>query len=127
MITLHEDAWAVVTLDEASDLVRYTRTSRRYADIAELQGSFAAVGHVLRTTRASRILIDVRLAPPRNDEDFESNTNAAVQRLTQRFDKIVLLVQTAVGRLQVHRMASHRGQPANVFTSERDALDFLAR
>jgi hypothetical protein len=125
MTLLYEDAWAVVTWDAADDLVRYTRTARPFADRNELAKSYTAVGDALRTAKGTRLLIDVRLAPPRNDDDFEARTGEGVEALTARFPKMATLVRTAVGRLHASRMAKERGAVAHVFDSEADALAFL--
>jgi hypothetical protein len=125
MTLLYEDAWAVVTWDAADDVVRYTRTALPYTTGSEMAASYAKIGDTMRAASGTRLLIDVRLAPPRNDETFEARTAAGVEALVERFPKMATLVRTAVGRLQAGRMAKERGATAHVFDSEADALAFL--
>jgi hypothetical protein len=123
---LYEDAWAVVSLDATRGLVRYTRTAVPYASLVEVERSFDGVrGIGARLTPGLKLLVDVRLAPPRNDPAFESRSMTALQGLTRRFAKVATLVRTAVGKLQTARLAKERGGDAHAFDDEGAALAYL--
>jgi hypothetical protein len=81
---------------------------------------------VLPVVAGLKLLIDVRLAPPRNDAAFEVHINRLIGDVWSRFGKIATLVRTAVGRLQSVRLAHERGvaQP-HVFEDEQEALAYL--
>ncbi len=123
--TLFADAWVTLTLD--GDLVRYTRTALPYATLAELDASFAGVGGCLLQIKPHmKLLLDMRLAPPRNDAAFEKRSLSAVDNFTKRFAKIATLVKTAVGKLQTARLAKERGSLTRAFDDEQAALAYLA-
>jgi len=123
---LYEDAWAAVSLDPATGLVRYTRTALPYGDLADMERSFAGVESVAaRVTPAMKLLVDLRLAPPRNDRAFEGRSLGVLQAFARRFGGMATLVRTAVGKLQTARLAKERGAEANVFDDEAAALAFL--
>jgi hypothetical protein len=123
---LYEDAWAVVSLDASRGLVRYTRTALAYGSLVEVARSFDGVrGIGTRITPGLKLLVDVRLAPPRNDPAFESRSMAALQGLAQKFTRVATLVRTAVGKLQTTRLAKERGTDAHAFDDEAAALAYL--
>ena len=66
----------------------------------------------------------MRDGPLRNDSAFES-ASADLAKLQSRFDRTAMLVKTAVGALQMSRLQRERNIRLNVFSDEKDALDFL--
>jgi hypothetical protein len=123
---LYQDDWVTVTLDSDRGLVRYTRSAVPYADLGDLERSFAAVAGVLpKIVPGAKLLLDLRLAPPRNDAAFEKRTMTALGAFTARFGAVATLVRTAVGKLQSVRLARERGSAPHVFDDERAALDYL--
>jgi hypothetical protein len=126
MTILYEDEWVTVTFDPASSLLRYTRTAQPYANLGQLSQSFANVGAApIPRGPAIKLLIDVRLAPPRNDAGFESKANGALETFLRLFGKHATLVRTAVGKLQTARLARERGTEARAFDDEAQALAYL--
>jgi hypothetical protein len=74
-----------------------------------------------------KLLLDLRRAPPRNDDGFESIINGGIGPFVGRFGRHAVLVRTMVGKLQVKRLAVARGhEDANVFDDEAAALAYLA-
>ena len=123
---LYEDDWITLSFDERRGLARYVRNAAPYGAIANLERSFAGVAALVgQIPRGSKLLIDVRSAPPRNDEAFEARTNAALAGFLVRFAKTATLVRTAVGKLQTARLARARGVEARVFEDEDAALAYL--
>ncbi len=126
MTILYEDEWVTVTFDPMSSLVRYTRSGHPYTDLAQLNRSFANVAAASIPRGPSiKLLIDVRLAPARNDAPFESTTNAALEGFLKLFGTHATLVRTAVGKLQTARLARERGVEARAFDDEAKALAYL--
>jgi hypothetical protein len=123
---LYEDAWITLSFDEPRGLVRYTRNDVPYGDATNLDRSFAGVGKVAaQVPRGSKLLIDIRNAPPRNDAAFETKTNAALGSFLGRFVRNATLVRSAVGKLQTARLARERGTQAHTFEDEAEALAYL--
>lgn len=123
---LWQDEWATVTVDGAIGLVRYVRNETPYPDPESVERSYASLGETLaRIPPGMKLLIDIRRAPPRNDEAFEKRANVALGVMARRFAKIATLVSTAVGALQSKRLARERSSSSNVHHDERSALASL--
>ncbi|MGO8996664.1 MAG: hypothetical protein ACLQVI_25400 [Polyangiaceae bacterium] len=123
---LFKDEWVTLTFDPASGLVRYTRSDVPYGDEANIERSYAGLRAVnLKIVPGMKLLLDVRLAPPRNDAAFEVQANAALNALVKPFTKYATLVRTAAGKLQTVRLARERGAEPHAFDDERAALDYL--
>jgi hypothetical protein len=124
---LFEDRYVSLTLDPARGLVRYVRTREPFPTLDAMRASNAAIAAsgagLLRASLT--LLLDLREAPPRNDEDFESEATKALARFAPGFKAHAFLVKTAVGRLQATRMTRDRGDPAQVFITEAEALAHL--
>lgn len=129
MSVLFEHPLLRVTLDATAGVVRYERTDLRFesiADVKRVHDAFFEVAFELpRGTYA--LLLDVRLAPPRNDPEYEAAIAGYMDRLMRHFRKCALLVKTAAGRLQVMRLEARSKRPAAaVFFDESEALAHLA-
>jgi hypothetical protein len=127
--TLYEDAHVTITLDDEARLVRYRRSREPYTSLEVLR----ALNGKLRTVFAAlpagnlRLLLDVRDAPPRNDDAFELEIGGELRALTGRFSLHATLVKSAVGRLQAKRLAQARTeQPIGIFFEEAEALAYLS-
>jgi hypothetical protein len=85
-----------------------------------------AVFAVLRPLRGQRLLTDLRLAPGNNSTAIEARAQQLRRDLRDLFPVHATLVGSAVGRLQVLRMARERGEPnMAVFLSEDEAIAYL--
>jgi hypothetical protein len=123
---LYKDEWVTVSFDPASGVVRYQRTAVPYGGVGDIERSYAAIREVIQLLAPGmKLLIDVRLAPPRNDAAFESKANGAIDAFVAKFVKHATLVRTAVGRLQTVRLAQERGAEPHVFDDEAAALAYL--
>jgi hypothetical protein len=123
---LYEDEWVTLSFDRTTGLVRYTRSDVPYPSLDELQRSYAGLRAAAPgVAHGMKLLLDLRLAPPRNDAAFEAHVNAALEGFVSRSTKMATLVRTAVGKLQTARLAHARGMEHNVFDDERAALDYL--
>lgn len=74
--------------------------------------------------RSYGVIVDMRDAPFRNDPAFEAGMAALRSKLTRSFPRLVLLVQSPMGVLQVNRLTRTEGGHTFVTRSESDALRF---
>jgi hypothetical protein len=125
---LFTDAHVTLALDEARGFVRYTRTSEPYASVGDMSASHGKMAGALPPffPTGLKLLIDVRAAPPRNDEAFESVVTSLLETFVKRFSAHAFMVKSAVGRLQTQRLARSRGDAhPSVFDDEEEALRYL--
>lgn len=129
MPILYESKYARLDLDEARHVVRYVRSAEPFASIEDATQMFHDI--VEGTARLDRrnltLLSDVRLAPGRNDDAFESAVTAFRQELFGGFRKRAALVRTMAGKLQVRRLNGTTETSVDVFDDEASALAFLAQ
>jgi len=114
--------------DETRGLVRYARSAEPFVAIADMTATHEKMASALPAffPTGLKLLIDVRQAPPRNDDAFEAVVTRTLQAFIGRFSAHAFLVQSAVGRLQTQRLARMRGaERPPVFDNERDALVHL--
>ena len=64
----------------------------------------------------------MRAAPGRNDSQFEASVGAMRPELDRLFRRVVMLVATAAGALQVRRLAREQGRESLVTEDESEAL-----
>lgn len=118
-----------VLVEEGTGIVRTIRSDKPYASIQELEADFARLIQALDDLGRARyaLLSDIRAAPGRNDPEFE----AALQRVRPRwiggFRKVGVLVQSAVGMLQVKRYARQDDIRRLVTTDEDEVLKYLTQ
>ncbi|HEX3598039.1 MAG TPA: hypothetical protein VHU80_23175 [Polyangiaceae bacterium] len=124
-----ENAYVTATLQPDASLVRYVRSAMAYPSIEQVQKEHREMLHAMAALEPETLglLIDLRVAPPRNDEAFESEVTRVVNPLLSRFRAHAFLVRTAVGTLQVRRLSTSNGiPPNNVFSDEAAAMAYLA-
>ena len=127
--TLYADAHVTVTIDDTEGLVRYARTREPYGALETFREQNDRLLEAMSSlpTGTLQLLIDTRQAPPRNDDAFEAELLRVLGAVVPRFRTYASLVKTAVGRLQVTRVAKARGGDPVVFAEERDALAYLQK
>jgi hypothetical protein len=83
---LFEDEWVAVSVDAVWGVVRHTRSAAPYKDIGDLERSLAAIRAAAPAVAPGmKLLIDIRLAPARNDTAFEARTSVALTSFAKRF------------------------------------------
>ena len=118
-----------VLVDERMGIVRTTRSDKPFASMQELEAAFAGLIQALDDLGRARyaLLADIRAAPGRNDPEFE----AALQRVRLRwiggFRRVGVLVQSAVGLLQVKRYAKKDGLKRLVTDDEDELVKYLTQ
>lgn len=125
---LFTDAHLTVTIDEAAGVLRYARSATPFASIDAFRATHDHLTTALPAPlpRGLKLLVDVREAPPRNDEAFEAAVLRILATFMKRFPMHAFLVKSAVGRLQTNRLARERGGDAPaIFDDEGEALRYL--
>jgi len=106
-----------------------TRTARAFESADELDAAHRELAAALDRLPRTRLglLVDLRLAPARNDPEFERQMPEHRARLFEGFPRRAVLVQTAVGKLHVQRHAQSDGlRDLAVFTDESEARSFAS-
>ena len=113
--------------DPATRIVWMVRSARPYESVAEMRQAHAAIPAALDDLgrRGRRLLVDTRLAPPRDDADFEAALKPIRARITRDFDRVAVLTRTVIGQLQVQRQARESEEQIGVFATEREAIAYL--
>ena len=70
------------------------------------------------------IVVDMRQAPPRNDPEFEKAMAGLRANIFERFGRVAVLLSSAVGVLQVNRLARDEGVATFATLSESAAAQF---
>jgi hypothetical protein len=122
---LLETPYCRIVCDAEHALARFVRTGLRYASIEDIDHDGIEVERALDGAGKIRLLVDLRSVMPRNDPDFEVAIAGFRRRLLGGGQRTAILVQTAVGALQVNRHMREDGFHIAVFDQEEAALDFL--
>jgi hypothetical protein len=127
MRELLADACGTLVLDEETGVVRFTRSETPYASNAHLASLHAQIGRVCDRLGRERhtLLVDMRRAPLNNDPSFEQAAVRARAILVRGFPRVAVLVQTAVGSLQVKRHIRQDGLTIAVLQNDADAILYL--
>jgi hypothetical protein len=105
--TLWAHEKAVVTFDRRLGIVRFTRSAAPLPELAVFRAlMIELVARLEDLPRAELgLIVDTRLAIGRSDDAFEAMMNEFRPRLFGGFRRVAVLIKTAVGRLQVRRLA----------------------
>lgn len=127
MQTLYVDSFALVTWDERPNVVRWTRTPTPFSSGKASIDSHVALRSAMQPALAARaaLLFDVRMAPLRNDPEFDEIGKQYIDPLIAQFDKVAVLVATATGKLQLSRLKRERLLKIEVFNDEALAHSYL--
>ena len=125
---LFTDAHVALVFEEARGLLRYTRSREPFASVGDMSVTHEKMAQSLPAffPTGLKLLIDVREAPPRNDDAFEAAVTRLLEGFIKRFSAHAFVVKSAVGRLQTQRLARTRGdEHPLVFEDEEEALRHL--
>jgi hypothetical protein len=115
------------TLDEDPDeqVVALRRTSTPFASVDEIA---SANGDIVARIRAEHrrwgVVVDMRRAPRRNDPAFEAAMRGLREAVEGSFARTAVLLQTAVGVLQVTRLTREDGTATFATQDEAAAFRF---
>jgi hypothetical protein len=121
--------YCTVSLDAAKSVLRFTRTDLPYVSLAAMLDVHDRVGRVFDRLGRDRyvLLVDMRCAPLNHDPGFDAAAAQARRTMVRGFGRLAVLVNTALGALQVKRHMREDNLPGDVFTDETAALEYLAR
>jgi hypothetical protein len=117
-----------ITLDHERRLVRFTRSAAPFTSAEDARTEFVKAMSLIGDAERPRLrlLADMRAAPGRNDAAFERAVGSLSERLFGGYARAAFLVRTAVGSLQIQRVArEHHASAPRVFTDEAEALRYL--
>ena len=127
MNQLASNGFVSVILDVVRGVAWVARSAQRSQSVEEIASAYdeAIVALDRLERKRLRLLIDLRAAPGRNDSDFERAMATRRSELMRGFAAVAILVQTAVGELQVARITREDGADAKVFSDKAKALQWL--
>lgn len=128
MKQLSANEFVSASVEELRGVARVTRSAERAPSVDVIVGAFDQAILALQGLDRARfgLLIDLRDAPGRNDAEFERTMASRRSELMRAFRAVAILVKTAVGELQVARIAREDASDAKVFSDDAKALDWLA-
>lgn len=113
-------------VDADGDFARVTRSTTPAPSADEMRTLYAMMRTALVAAGARRLLLDLRGGPPgRNDPEFERASEEWRRALGSDFDRVAILVRTAVGKLHIQRLGREIGRAPSIFMDEAEALAFL--
>lgn len=132
MTSIYEDPFYAVAL-EPDGMVVLRRSDLRVPSLDAQERSLDSICEALRLhlpTKAGGLLVDMRDAPPRNDDAFESTVRRFRTEIHAHFVRVAVVVRTIAGKLQVNRLdrEQHLDTATHaVFDDEDEARAFLSR
>jgi hypothetical protein len=123
------DPYCIVGADPGTWIVRFVRTGVPYPSLEDFELQHEKVARVFDRLgrRKHALLVDFRRAPMNNDPRFEEAAARARSVLIRDFARVAVLVQTAIGALQVKRHAREDGLECLVFQDEPGAVEYLSQ
>jgi hypothetical protein len=127
MRELYRSEHFLMTVDDARGLLRRARTAQPYASFAEIERVYEELLRAMEAVdrRRHAVLLDVRLAPPRNDPAFEQLIRLYRMRLFNGFRRAAILTKTEAGRLQIGRLYQDLPFEVRTFLDEATAIAYL--
>lgn len=117
----------VIESDAREQILTVRRTANAYATVNDVRTSFEEVRRIVEALDRPNfsVLVDMRLAPPRDDPEFERAAGDQPGLLSREFKRTAALMRTATGILHVQRNLNQLGLPIKVFSDEQQALEYL--
>lgn len=85
------------------------RTDARFEDLSQIDDEYAALVAALRRAKPRSVLLDLRRTRGRNDPGFEEALAEHRRRMLSITKNTIILVESAIGQLQVKRHMEHDG------------------
>jgi hypothetical protein len=114
-----------VEYEAENDLMIVRRRSKSIDSLDSIPIVMGAMLTAIERFPAAGLLLDMRDGPSRNDPQFEGAAAPHILQLVTRFDRVAVLVRTAVGKLQIHRLSKDLRKGARSFLDEEEARRFL--
>lgn len=123
MKRLHESGYLTLDEDQARRVLVLTRLNKEDRQLDELDRAFRDVFALYQEQHAGYgLVLDMRFVVGVNDDAWEARTAELRRQLRTRFVRTVVVVRTAVGALQVERLARNEGWGALVATDLDEAV-----
>lgn len=124
---LYCDEYLHVLLEQGGTLVRVVRSARAFRDTATIERVFSAVYSALGALELKDcgLLADQRLAPGRNEPEFEQALARSRNQIYPLFQKRAVLVRSAIGKLQLSRLIKQDQYERLVSQDEAELLRYL--
>lgn len=115
--------------DPETGIVWMVRSGLAFDSIVELRSAHQPIVAALDALgrEGKCLLVDTRLAPPRDDPEFEDTLRPIRGRIMRDFVRVAVLTRTVIGQLQVQRQARESSEQMGVFNLESEAIDYLRR
>lgn len=126
MHTLYESEFMRVDVDQERSILWIRRSTKPFPTIDYARNENLLIAQRSQSLPLRFLVLDSRQAPGRNDDDFERAMRPVFQSYINRFERAAMLVQTAIGKLQMQRLSRSSPIPIGVFTSDEEAVKFLA-
>ncbi|WPB75153.1 hypothetical protein KYC5002_39925 [Archangium violaceum] len=129
MKQIFRNEYFTALVDEETGIVRNIRGDKPFTSMRDLEVCFEGLIKALDDLGRARytLLIDIRAAPGRNDPEFEEALQRVRLRWIGGFRKVGVLVQSAVGLLQVKRYAKQDGLNRLVTDDEAELVRYLTQ
>jgi hypothetical protein len=127
MDELFRSTHLIVNREESGRVIRARRTSSPFASAADMYAveSQFLRAFPMRDRFAISVLVDVREAPMLANDGLEIEAAKVIDAMASEFERSALLVRTAVGALQVRRIAKTNPFRLELFEDEAMALAYL--
>ncbi|HZH13542.1 MAG TPA: hypothetical protein VE057_04180 [Archangium sp.] len=124
---IFKNEYFTVLVDERMGIVRTVRNDKPFTSMQEVETCFEGLIKALDDLGRERyaLFADIRAAPGRNDPQFEATLQRVRLRWVSGFRKVGVLVQSAVGLLQVKRYAKQDGLRQLVTNDEDELVKYL--
>ena len=111
-------------VDERRRLLLLVRHNTPDATAVELERALRGIQALLEFPVGWSILMDVRATVGRSDPEFERDAERFREYMLEHFERVAVLVRSAVGKLQVQRFADPHARML-VFRDLDEALAWL--
>lgn len=102
------------------------RTAERYPSLQTVAQETRRVIVSFPSGRSRSLVVDMRRAPPTNDPGFEDAMRNLRMVVAQRVERVILLVATASGAMQITRLQRAEGTTFFTTLDAQDALRLAA-
>jgi hypothetical protein len=118
-----------VFYDRSTGIARFVRTDQVIRSLEEADRYFGEAVRAIDILGRNRIklLIDIRLAPARNDPQFETAMADYRRDVARGIRRIAVVAKTAAGRLHAQRLGKADHLDQEIVATEEEALDHLTR
>lgn len=112
---IYASEFYVLSSDYARGAALLQRSATPFVSLAVLRAENARVIAALPRCFLSGVVVDMRQAPANNNDDFETAMQGLRTAVGKSFVRVVVLVSSAVGELQMNRL--HSRESAGYFVT----------